>query len=295
VPAVLLGVSVTAADDAWAVGEGARGYFLGETALKFAVAEHWNGKRWRRVPVVVPPERPSRGIPPPAPRVLSLAAVAETSATDVWAVGADTTGAAVVLHWDGSRWQVRLRLPGDELLSVAALSPNDLWVGGSETAKKIPRYLELHWNGKRWSSYSQPSSPDEWEPPEVVAIGASSSRDVWAAGHEEGPNGDGAGYYANVLLHWNGTGWRSVATPQNRYVSSLAVRAPHDIAIAGWVGNGDSRGDPFLERRAGGKWQDSELGSGETLDGLSPDQQQGLWGVGSTTGSRPLIKRGACL
>jgi hypothetical protein len=129
---------------------------------------------------------------------------------------------------------------------------------------------------------------------------------VWAAGHEEGPDGDGAGYAATVLLHWNGMGWRNVATPQNRFVKSLAVRAPHDIAIAGVVGNGDSPGDPFLERRAGGKWQDAELGSGEALSGLSPDQQQGLWGVGSTgrrfepsggyeTRSQPLIKRSACL
>jgi hypothetical protein len=291
IPAVLLGVSVTAADDAWAVGEGSKGYNLGEAALEFAVAEHFDGHEWRRVPT---------------PRLRSLAAVADTSPSAVWAVGADRSGAAVVLHWDGSHWQVRLRLPGDELLSVAAISPNDLWVGGSEPAKRIPRYLELHWNGTRWSRYSQPSSPDEWQPPEVVAIGASSSRDVWAAGDEEGPNGDGAGYFATSLLHWNGTGWRNMSTPQNRFVSSLAVRAPHDIAIAGVVGNGDSPGDPFLERRAGGKWHDAELWSGEALSGLSPDQQQGLWGVGSTgsgtdpntgnqTPSQPLIKRSACL
>jgi hypothetical protein len=287
----LLGVSVTAADDAWAVGESARYYLAGEAAYAFAVAEHWDGHRWSRVPT---------------PGLRSLRAVAESSATDVWAVGADASGAAVVLHWDGSHWQVRLRLPDDELLSVAALSPNDVWVGGSEPAKKIPRYLELHWNGRRWSSYSQPSSPDDQGAPEVVAIGASSGRDVWAAGDVEGPDGDSLGYAATVLLHWNETGWRNVATPQNRFVSSLAVRAPHDIAISGDVGGGDSPGTPFLERRVGGKWQDAELGSGEGLAGLAPDRQQGLWGVGYTgrrfdpnlgyqTRSQPLIKRAACL
>jgi hypothetical protein len=201
----LLGVSVTAADDAWAVGESARYYLAGEAAYAFAVAEHWDGHRWSRVPT---------------PGLRSLRAVAESSATDVWAVGADASGAAVVLHWDGSHWQVRLRLPDDELLSVAALSPNDVWVGGSEPAKKIPRYLELHWNGRRWSSYSQPSSPDDQGAPEVVAIGASSGRDVWAAGDVEGPDGDSLGYAATVLLHWNETGWRNVATRQNRFVSS---------------------------------------------------------------------------
>ncbi len=291
VPAILLGVSVTAADDAWAVGESARFYGVGDTAHAFAVAEHWDGHRWSRVPT---------------PGLRSLRAVAASSATDVWAVGADESGAAVVLHWDGSQWQVRLRLPKVELLALAALSATDLWVAGSEPEKNIPRYLEMHWNGKRWSSYSQPSAADDLGAPEVVAIGVTSGRDIWAAGDVEGPDGDGEGYAATVLLHWNGTGWRSVATPQNRFVSSLAVRAPHDIAIAGVVGNGDSDGTPFLERRVGGKWQDAELGSGEALRGLAPDQQQGLWGVGSTgrrfdpnggyqIRSQPLIKRAACL
>ena len=60
------------------------------------------------------------------------------------------------------------------------------------------------------------------------------------------------------------------------------------------------------ERRAGGKWQDAELGSGEAVSGLSPDQQQGLWGVGSAgrrfdpnggyqIRSQPLIKRSTYL
>ena len=205
VPAILLGVSVTAADDAWAVGESARFYGVGDTAHAFAVAEHWDGHRWSRVPT---------------PGLRSLRAVAASSATDVWAVGADESGAAVVLHWDGSQWQVRLRLPKVELLALAALSATDLWVAGSEPEKNIPRYLEMHWNGKRWSSYSQPSAADDLGAPEVVAIGVTSGRDIWAAGDVEGPDGDGEGYAATVLLHWNGTGWRSVATPQNRFVSS---------------------------------------------------------------------------
>src|SRR5262249_48677940 len=146
-------------------------------------------------------------------------------------------------------------------------------------------------------------SPDEGDLG-IYAIGASGSRDVWAAGFEDGANGDGLGYAGTVLLHWNGTGWRNVSTPQNRFVYSLAVRAPHDIAIAGDVGNGDSAGTPFLERRVGGKWQDAELGPGDELNGLAPDQHQGLWGVGSTERafdalgfphhSQPLITTGTC-
>jgi hypothetical protein len=62
VDAVLFGVSVSATDDAWAVGVDAISYETGESPHPFALAEHWNGKRWRRVRVEVPSRRPSTGI-----------------------------------------------------------------------------------------------------------------------------------------------------------------------------------------------------------------------------------------
>jgi hypothetical protein len=291
VDAVLRGVSAAGPDDAWAVGESASSYRSGVSSHAFAVAEHWDGKRWRRVPT---------------PGLGSLAAVAQAPATGAWAVGADESGAAVVLHWDGSRWQARLRLPNVELLALAALSSTDLWVVGSDPATKVPRYLEMHWNGRHWSRYSQPSAADDLGAPEVVAIDAVSTRDVWAAGDVDGPDGEGEGYARTVLFHWNGTGWRNVPTPQNEFVDSLAVRAPSDLTVAGVEGDGDAYGIPFLEGRVGGNWQDAKLGPGEAVHGLAADQMRGLWGVGFT-GSRfddslgfphraqPLITHGACL
>jgi hypothetical protein len=282
----LVGVSVTAADDAWAVGfwEGKYPAFRG-----FAIAEHWDGLGWSRVPT---------------PGLRNLQGVAETSRNDVWAVGDDAGGAAVVAHWNGSQWQVPVYLPGDDLRSVAALSPTDVWVGGVKSQTQAPRYLELHWDGKRWSSYSQTLSPDDTGDPMIEAMGASGSRDVWAVGDDNGADGNGPGWAATVLLHWSGAGWRKIATPQDRFVISLAVRAPHDIAIAGVEGNGDAAGAPFLERRVGFRWRDAQLRSGDWLKGLAPDQQQGLWSVGYTGShfdalgfshhSQPLITQGTC-
>jgi hypothetical protein len=273
----LRGVSVTASDDAWAVGANARDL----NTRSIAVAEHWDDRRWSRV-------RTSG--------LQALWGVAETSATDVWAVGADATGGAVVVRWDGSRWAVRLRLPeDDELRSVAALSPTDVWVGGSEPTS----YLELHWDGKRWSRYTQPSvAPDYRSYPEVAAIGATGSSDIWAAGDVDVVGGDGSDNWGTVLLHWDGTRWRNVGAPQDRFVNSLAIRAPHDIAIAAEAVTWSTDGPPLLERRVGVKWQDTRFPSREYLNGLAPDQQQGLWGVGSTGSSfphsKPLITRATC-
>jgi len=289
IDADLRSVSAAGPAEAWAVGESTAGYRSGDGSDAFAVAEHWDGKRWRRAPT---------------PGLATLGAVADVPAAGVWAVGTDEHGAAVVVHRAGARWQILLRLPNVELLAVAALSATDLWVGGSDPAGKIPRYLELHWNGRRWSRYSQPSAADDLGAPEVIAIDAADPREVWAAGDVEGP--DAEGYAKTVLLRWNGTGWRSVPTPQNEFVSSLAVRTPGDVAVAGVEGDGDAYGTPFLRRRMGRSWQETKLGSGEAVHGLARDQAQGLWGVGFTGASfddslgfphraHPLIKRGVCL
>jgi hypothetical protein len=265
VDAVLRGVSAAGPDDAWAVGETTYHYRLGGSAHVVAVAEHWDGKRWRRVP---------------APGLETLVAVTDAPATGAWAVGADTSGAAVAVHWEGSRWRVRLRVPRFELVSLEALSATNLWVVGSDPARRVPRYLELHWNGRHWSRYSQPASADDLGDPRVVAIDAAGTRDLWAAGQVEGPDGTPEGWAKTVLFHWSGTDWRSVPTPQNEFVSALAVRAPDDVVVAGVDGDGDAYGSPFLRRRVAGTWQNTTLGSGEAVQGLAADQAQGFWGVG---------------
>jgi hypothetical protein len=288
VAGTLVSVAIAAADDVWAVGElgtTGRGKFTGEGGKGQALAEHWNGTRWSTIRF--------QGL-------RSLSAAAATSARDVWMVGADSTRAAVILHWDGKHWS-RSRRANAELFGLAALSPTDVWAVGETSGT---RFLEMHWDGSHWSSYSQVPPNGGYgldESPEITSVAASGSRDIWAAG-DAGNSGEPA-WPDSVLFHWDGTRWRKEPKPTSQWVYALALRAPTDLWIAGGVGSGDAYSPPLLERRVGEKW--SGPSPAGQINGLSTDQADGLWGVGFK-GSRfdsslqfphhthPLITRARC-
>src|SRR5215472_15835744 len=114
----LFGVAATSATNAWAVGE----YSNHPASLAFhTLAEHWNGTAWTRVP------SPSPG--GPTGNSL-LQAVAATSASNAWAVGASSAG-ALIEHWNGTAWtQVPSPVPAGVLTGVAATSARDAWAVG---------------------------------------------------------------------------------------------------------------------------------------------------------------------
>jgi len=143
-------ISAIGANDVWAVG----GTDAGTNLI-----EHWNGAGWQ----VVTSPQPARGS--------SLDSVTALSPTNAWAVGTQraSTGADVtfVLHWDGKRWsQVASPNPREtadatnELRSVAAVSPNDVWAVGMYESEQTnihqDRTLVLHWDGVQWSIVSSP-------------------------------------------------------------------------------------------------------------------------------------------
>jgi hypothetical protein len=294
VSGVLEGVAVAAPDDVWAVGE--LGSFASRTGADRGLGglvEHWDGFAWTQVVV---------------PGLQRLSAVVATSRHDVWAVGRDGDGAAVVLRWAGSQWQRAVRRSAAELFDLVAISPRDVWAVGDVAGR---RFLELHWNGKRWSSFSQApprtdAGPDD--SPELRAVAAAGSKNVWAAG--EATDSGGPDYAATVVLQWDGTRWRNVS-PKLSYVwvDALAVRVPGDVVVAGLQGDvlgyvQDGAG-PIIERRRDQRWQPIRLFGGERIDAFAHDRAGGLWAVGYTgTGSTdeggfpaqttPLIKHASC-
>jgi hypothetical protein len=145
----LASLGATGPNDVWAVGGTGAGTNL---------IEHWNGTAWSVVAT-------------PQPAGSSLDSVAAISPVNAWAVGSRraSTGADVtfVLHWDGRSWsEVPSPNPsttGDavnQLRSVAALAPNDVWAVGmyenEQTSIHQQRTLVLHWDGSQWSIVSSP-------------------------------------------------------------------------------------------------------------------------------------------
>lgn len=107
----------------------------------------WDGHGWRDLPV-------------PPGSVYGLHILAPD---DVWAAGAANSGAAVS-HWDGQEWQQTIvdGFPRSAVSSVLAVSPTEVWAGGTAgfvggpPGKPIPPLL-VRFDGQAWSRVSVPT------------------------------------------------------------------------------------------------------------------------------------------
>jgi hypothetical protein len=190
-------IVATSASDAWVfAGRGA-------SSVEYTHALHWTGSGWAA------PVRLNAGIE---------AAVAP-SATDVWAFGSGNTLAEgnYGAHFDGRTWtQQPFPLEGT---AASALSPNDIWVGGSLPGGcgcDSPLGIE-HWDGHTWRDTPLPglglgtmarvNSGIAY----LVGIAAVAPGDAWADIADIGS--DNPKQPGTFVLHWNGTAWTRAAFP----------------------------------------------------------------------------------
>lgn len=185
----LNGLTVVGGNDVWAVGSQPAG----------PLVLHWNGFSWQ-----------TAHLPAFASAGGSLAAVSGSSATDVWAVGADATGTeGLVLHYDGATWasvanENAAATGWSALNAVASAAPADVWTGGDALQ---------HWDGTLWTSLSSPVGKLSGS----ASVGSSS--DIWMT------SGD-----RKSVVHWDGKTWQAidaaqVGLPTYQEVSLQAVAA----------------------------------------------------------------------
>ncbi|MEU8890762.1 hypothetical protein [Streptomyces sp. NPDC048442] len=101
-----------------------------------------------------------RDMPVPPGSVYGLHILA---ADNVWAAGATGSGAAVS-HWNGQAWQQTIvnGFPRSAVSSVLALSPTEVWAGGTAgfvggpVGKPIPPLL-VRWDGQAWNRVTVPT------------------------------------------------------------------------------------------------------------------------------------------
>jgi hypothetical protein len=186
-PAVLYAATAVGPSSAWAVGSRAGG--------TRTLIQRWDGSTWSFVPA-----------PSPGDENL-LTSVSAVSDTEAWAVGMSATPRTVafedeplLLHWDGRAWTEAPFIDGAHpLVSVKALAPDDVWVGGE--------LLFLgHFDGASWSPVPHP----DLEEGAFHAIDASGPNDVWLVGVKEAEGG--AGEFA-LVERWDGTSVSVVETP----------------------------------------------------------------------------------
>jgi len=208
-------VAASSASDAWAVGQQSAG-----TKIHDSLYEHWNGTAWSVV------TGPDEGV---------LTAVLDFSPANAWAF-ADFS----VLHWNGTAWSVvsgavpALQVSADgpddiwgvsrdamvthyngtswssTTLStsdgtpvfegVAALSPTDVWVAGTNGTGAL---LD-HFNGTSWQQVTLPSSFSAYG---LNAITAQSDSDVWVFSNTGSPS------VPLLLANYNGSSWTTSTSP----------------------------------------------------------------------------------
>jgi hypothetical protein len=183
---------------------------------------------------------------------------------------------------------------GNQLVDVAAISPNDIWAVGTYFGGERARStLTLHWDGNQWSVIPSPNySSGDNDLQSVVAI---ASDDVWAVGFYDIPSA-----YATLTLRWDGFRWTQVPSPNpslsTNVLFDIATIAGNNIWAVGKYSDG-GLGRTLILHWDGTQWTQVPSPSPAVADnvlfgiaGVSPDD---IWAVGMAeliTGTSPLIE-----
>jgi len=238
---MLFGAAATARHDVWAVGQ------QQDTGGRFhTLAEHFNGRRWTRVPT-----------PDPGAAGDSLYAVAASSPHDVWAVGQRSGPGGdrpLIEHYDGHQWRV-VRTVGtpnaNGLLDAVTTSSGQVWVAGqTDDATHRGRPLLGHLARGR-ISLSTLTSIADFTNLNGVAIDAHGT--AWASGTVFDPTGtfDGTpgGVQQTLILRHDPTGWHRVQAPSpgsaDRVLGGM-VATGHELLTVGYFKTPHGR-QPLIE------------------------------------------------
>jgi hypothetical protein len=171
---------------------------------------------------------------------------------DAWAAGGH-----VLVHWDGSAWDLTAPPPGDvDVNAIDMLSADAGWaVGYSASGSGI-----LAWDGETWSQFSGPQTPS------LASVDIVSADDVWAVGNE------------GTIVHFDGDVWNEVPSPTDAWLKSVSLTGPND----GWaVGLIFSPPGGVLLRWDGSSWTEHGQYSGSPLLGVSMRSATDGWAVGT--------------
>jgi hypothetical protein len=169
----LFGVAATPGR-AWAVGVS-----LDRSYQAHSLVEAWDGTAWHVA------ETPKLGTLRD-----TLYSAAAVSPGDVWAVGDQQsksgTFSTLIEHWEGGSWSV-VPSPdpgssGNQLYSVAAAGPDDIWAVGQRNGQSSDTPLVEHWDGSRWTVADVPSAGVTGSLLQGVAVHGS---EVWAVGQSD--------------------------------------------------------------------------------------------------------------
>jgi hypothetical protein len=306
--ASLSGVDELSASDAWAVGTSAEGVAGDNNTDDEPLIEHWTGSKWVM----------AAGVSLPAGATGDLEAIGGTGPDDLWAAGFSLSSSdgffqLLLEHYDGTGWK-SVGFPTQDnacaigasncLLvpeGVSATSPDDVWVVGKVFEPNPTANFIAHWDGTKWSVVLAPCLQGETvttacpltsqDTNGLTGVTAVSSTDAYASGSEGNTNDQNVD--VPYVLHWNGTAWTLVKTPnlggEGIMLNGITALSASDV----WA-VGQSEGDtglirPVTEQFNGTTWNlvpspapgSSSTWSEDSLDGVASPGGGRVFAVGA--------------
>jgi hypothetical protein len=169
---------------------------------------------------------------------------------------------------------------GTQLAGVWAGRASDVWAVGLQAGGACQyRTLTEHWDGSAWTVVASPSVRTVNST--LAAVSGTSASDVWAVGETGCPSVQNG---RTLALHWNGSAWSIVKTPNPGFfpvLSSVAALTPADAwAVGDTTFSGAD--DPLIEQWNGSTWQVSKVPSSlhGALHGVAAVSTTSAWAVG---------------
>ncbi|MBI2840853.1 MAG: hypothetical protein HYX75_21255 [Acidobacteria bacterium] len=176
---------------------------------------------------------------------VQLTDVVSLSPKDAWAVGNSwasdgSKSASFVIRYDGKKWKT-VSVPGvsgrtTSLRGICALAADDIWVVGSSRDSTTGGHtLTMHWNGSKWTIVNSPGPSSAYDVLLQTVVGVAPN-DVWAFGMWD--SWDPTKRYKTLILHWNGSAWSTVTSPNptqgdNYLLGATALSSTSIIAVGG--------------------------------------------------------------
>jgi hypothetical protein len=273
----LSGVSASSPSDAWVVGSTGT---PNHTISTFT--SHWDGHSWTTV-----------ASPNPAGSLNDLTKVVSVSPSDAWAMGytSDSPGGSshdMVLHWDGQRWSVALRVRALSTVSQVkdlTADAHNVWLL-QIVATRTGGYRILHYNGHKWSVAKR------WLCCNLTGISARSPRSIFTVGIllPISPTSD---RFHAIDWHYNGKKWLSSQNSTIRSnLFSVSADSVKDAWAAGWVISNCSGAiktcltqDTLIAHFNGHRWirvPSPNPDAANQLSSISADSPTDVWAVGLT-------------
>ncbi|GAA3214399.1 hypothetical protein [Actinocorallia longicatena] len=153
----------------------------GQGKARKVTAYRYDGKAWKasRLPAGLSGYDPAVG-------------AAASGASSVWAViTAGSKRSSTLIRWDGRRWRIVKRFPGESLTGVAVLSRRNVWVFGDAGEKSVAR----HFDGRKWTRRTLPDL-------DLDGVHQGAGR-IWAISARK-----------RQVVRWTGKAWKPVALPK---------------------------------------------------------------------------------